>query len=376
MLADSAQRTSSGPKLGKIVSTDLEKKADKKKSTSTRNPFKLNTSKSWATEKERDEDDAREDGHGGGHDVHKLDIKLPSKKLTDDGFMLLADGLQNALSTCGDLVLVDFNISDNALTTRSLARLAPIIHHSRFSLQTLDLSGNNITVTTKHEARDWEAFLSSFKSCMALRRVDFSHNINLGSWAFEILARVYNREKPVDPLRPCGNTSVISLINDRLAKDDDNDRYHAKYARTSRQISRDMDELPRSANGRTLADTWILGYRCGLRSLPYLTLRNVGLSDSGALFLSYIIEKHYFPVQLITEINASAATNLTRTYQQDANDKGIDLDDNMSLSRDAAHLLKCAGMSRERMLHGDPDNMTSSGYETAAALEAYAGAHR
>lgn len=273
-------------------------------------------------------------------------------------------------------MLVDLNVSDNALTTRSLARLAPIIYQSRFSLQTLDLSSNSIEVTNKNEARDWEAFLSSFSGCMALRRIDLSQNTGLGAWAFEVLVRVYNREKPVDPLPACGNTSVISLVNDKFANDDDNDRYHSKYARHSRQMNRDIDELPRCANGKTLADTWVLGYRCGLRSLPYLTLRNVGLSDSGALFLSYIIEKHYYPIQLISEINASGATNQTRTYQQDANDKGIDWDDNTSLSRDATHLLKCAGMAREKMLHRDPDSMANSGYGTERASEMYAGSHR
>ncbi|GAB7350457.1 hypothetical protein MBLNU459_g1060t1 [Dothideomycetes sp. NU459] len=375
---DYTGRTSSGPKLGKSIGADLEKRADKKKSTSTRNLFKMH-SKPRATEREHNGDEERDnnDAPVGKHDVHKLDIKVPGKKLTDDGFELLADGLQNALSTCGELALVDLNVSDNVLTTRSLARLAPIIHQSRFSLQTLDLSNNVLQVTTAHEAHDWETFLASFSTCMTLRRLDLSHNADLGSWAFEILARVYSRERPVDPIPAAGNCSVITFPNDQLPDEEDADRYYAKYARTSRQFNRETDDLPHCANGKTLADTWVLGYRCGLRSLPYLTLHDVGLSDSGALFLSYVIEKHHYPIQLITELNASGAVNMMRTYQQDSNNNGIDWDSNLkSLSKDGFHLLLSAEKLRQRVLKGDSDRIANSLYGTPRAPENTDMAHR
>ena len=38
--------------------------------------------------------------------------------------------------------------------------------------------------------------------------------------------------------------------------------------------------------------------RRGLRSIPYVILSNVSMTDAGALFFSYILANHYFPQQL------------------------------------------------------------------------------
>lgn len=283
---------------------------------------------------------------------------MPSKCLTDDGFGLLADGLQNALTTCPDLALVDLILSDNALTTRSLARLAPIIQKSRYNLQALDLSNNNFQVSTVTEAQEWEQFLQSFRSCMTLRRLDLSNNTLLGPRAFEILARVYSREPPVVPLPATGYQSLITLPDDA-----------STYGISSPDLAirqGNAPHLPVCANGKTLADPWVLNYRCGLRSIPYLTFTNVGLNDTGALFLSYVLEQHYYPIQLVTETNATEATSVIRTYRQDANTKGIDWEQNtQTLSKDGLHLLQAAEKLRKKMLLEDTDSMTSSYLSTS-----------
>jgi len=290
--------------------------------------------------------------------MHKLDLKVPGKALGDEGFAFLCDGLGNALSSCADLALIDFNVSNNGLTTRSLARLAPVIIQSKFNLQTLDLSNNDFQVTNVAEARDWESFLCAFHDCMTLRRVDLSDNPSLGHWALEILARVYGREPLVDPLPATGAQSMITLPDDDTLAGDVNGRQPDDEALD------DADELPRCANGKTLADTWVLGYRRGLRSLPYLTLTNIGLTDTGALFLSYVIEQHHYPTQLITEVNAAEATTQIRTYRQDSNLKGIDWDDNLAtLGKEGLHLLQCAEKQRARNALGDGDSLSSSAYD-------------
>ncbi|KAI5237006.1 hypothetical protein E4T43_08218 [Aureobasidium subglaciale] len=371
---DYTGRTSSGPKLGKSIASDLEKRADKKQREAlklnappARLHFKLAASTSRLPKKDRlkikdrDRDDCDNDLKE--VPIHKLDLKVPSKALTDDGFAHLADGLQNALRTCRDLALVDLNLTHNELTTRSLARLAPIIWASCYTLQTLDLSGNNFRVSTALEVEQWQLFLQSFRCCMTLRRLDLSDNPSLGSRAFEVLARVYAREPPVEPLPAMGNQSFITL------PDSCSILSHSSYDGNLITNIEDPD-LPRCANGKTLADTWILKYRCGLRSIPYLTLRNVGLDDTGALFLSNVLEQHYYPIQLVTEHNATEATSSIATYRQDANTKGVNWDNNVkSLSKDGLHLLQCAEKSRMKMLLGDSDSITSS-YISASVPDA------
>jgi hypothetical protein len=302
--------------------------------------------------KDRERNDCDNDSKD--NTLHKLDLKVPSKSLTDEGFALLADGLQNAFNTCRDLALVDLNLSDNRLTTKSLARLAPLIQASCYTLQTLDLSHNNFQVSTDQQAEEWQLFLQSFRSCMTLRRLDLGHNPSLGYRAFEVLARVYSREPAVDPEPAAGNQSIITLPDSCSVLS--NVSLDAVHSRDSNDQT-----LLRCANGKTLADGWTLKHRSGLRSTPYLTLTNVGLDDTGALFLSYVLEQHYYPIQLVTENNATEASSSIRTYRQDANTKGIDWDNNSEfLSKDGLHLLQCAEKLRMMMLLGDSDSITSS----------------
>jgi hypothetical protein len=359
--------------LGKSIASDLEKRADKKQresvrsqSSTSRLSLRLSASATRTPRKDRlkikDRDRNDCDNNSKDSNLHKLDLKVPNKSLTDEGFALLADGLQNALTTCRDLALVDLNLSENCLTTKSLARLAPLIQASRYTLQTLDLSRNNFQVVTDKQAEEWQLFLQSFRSCMTLRRLDLGHNHSLGYRAFEILARIYSREPAVDPEPAAGNKSVITLPDSCSVLS--NTSLDAACSRSGNDPT-----LPRCANGKTLADAWVLKHRSGLRSIPYLTLTNVGLDDAGALFLSYVLEQHYYPIQLVTENNATEASSSVRTYRQDANTKGIDWDENESLSKDGRHLLECAEKLRMRMLLGDSDSIASS-YMWASAPDA------
>lgn len=343
---------------------DLEKRANKKQrdaqKTSTRMKFKSHFPATRSGRKEREcaseHDGDKDEQDGFKPDTHKLDIRVPGKALGDDGFAILCEGLEKSLTACSELALVDFNVTNNQLTTRSLARLAPVVHQSKFNLQTLDLSSNKFQVTTSAEARDWECFLSAFHDCMTLRRLDLGSNPCLGHWAMEVLARVYTREPLVDPLPATGTQSMITLP-------DDVSLISCGDASSIQSVDED-DAFHRCANGKTLADTWELGYRRGLRSLPYLTLTDVGLNDTGALFLSYVIEEHHYPTQLISEINATGATNHSPAYRQDGNIKGINWDDNSeTLGKDGAHLLQSAEKQRAMNVLGDMESITSSAYE-------------
>ena len=348
--ANALQRTSSGTKLAAIIAQDLQKRATKKQH---------DTNKTAAPRKGGSKSDRQNANHEtqkqetSKHEISKLDIRVPDKNLTDDGFDILATGLADALEQCHDLAFVDLDVSNNNLTTRSLARLAPIIGRAYFDLQTLNLSGNDIQVQTAEQARDWETFLRALSTCRTLRRLDLSNNTSLGNLALEILARTYIRERPIDPLPAEGVKSVVSLPEtpwvERLTMQDSDD--------PSQTI--DYNGRPESPMGDDMAQACYLDYRCGLRSLPYLTLQNTGLTDTGALFLSFILEQHYYPVQLINSANAAEPSSQIRIYRQDANSGGIDYEKNgQTLGKDGLQLLQKVEKVRTRLL-SDGDGMTS-----------------
>lgn len=348
---DYTNRNSSGAKLGDSVGKALIKEAKKIESDAQKHSS------------------GRRSTSGTGHsseskDVssHKIDLKAPSKQLGNEGIFALADGLEAALSSrSGDvcLQLEDLNLADNGLTTHSLARLAPIILLARYDLKTLNLSDNAIVIETDEEAHDWEVFLQAFRPCRRLRRLDFCGNA-LDAKAFEILLRVYSQEPKIDPLPPGGLQSVISLADEEIQNPDDEGR-----RRISSQRQRASSDVPAEEYDQetdfTLAKGRVLAMRCGLRSTPYLTLQNVSMTDAAALWLSYIVCDHYYPVQLIDDLNAALASSAIRAYQQDADTQGLDWDRNDgSLGKDGAQLLKRTELLRRQRFCEELDAMTSS----------------
>ena len=95
------------------------------------------------------------------------------------------------------MLLEELCLKANRLTVTSLQRLAPIIKLIAHNLRDLDLSDNMISINDPDDVIPWETFLKSLSSCCVLRRLDLSGN-ELGTKAFEVLARVYAREEPVD----------------------------------------------------------------------------------------------------------------------------------------------------------------------------------
>ena len=115
--------------------------------------------------------------------------------------------------------LEELCLRDNKITAESLRMLGRVIKLAAGDLRDLDLSNNLIAIDTNEEASAWEAFLNSFAECCVLRRIDFSCNA-LGPKAFEILARVYAGEEPVD-LLPIEDVDVeldedLSTENSRI----------------------------------------------------------------------------------------------------------------------------------------------------------------
>lgn len=130
-----------------------------------------------------------------------VELDVSGKHLTDTGFAELALGLTCSLTCEGEhgkvVRLEELCLAGNSLSAASLWLLSQVVRLAADDLRDLDVSGNGITVANEEEAWAWELFLRSFRSCVVLRRLDFSGNC-LGSRAFEIFARVYGREEPLD----------------------------------------------------------------------------------------------------------------------------------------------------------------------------------
>lgn len=125
----------------------------------------------------------------------------------------MAAALVQSLSYDGDqgrvVRLEELCLTNNRLSATSLQNLSSIIRLASYDLRDLDLSGNNITIDTETEVAIWEEFLTSFKNCCLLRRIDFSGN-TLGPRAFEVMTRVYAKQEAVDLALPADFEQIRS----------------------------------------------------------------------------------------------------------------------------------------------------------------------
>ncbi|KAL1588589.1 hypothetical protein WHR41_02718 [Cladosporium halotolerans] len=341
---DCTNRRNEGAELGKSIGDAALKELEKTRKDAARHAGKARKA-SGSSARSLDLDNLG---------VHFIDLIVPSKALTDDGVAALVEGLYAAMKA-GDsqasIVLEGINLRDNRLTTRSLATLAPVIDLAQNELKTIVLSENAITVETDAQAQEFELFLVAFKSCKMLRRLDLSANGTLGDRALEIFCKVHCNEPAIEPIALGGGHSIRTL--EESLEDDD-----VGSAVTDDESTHSMAFDPMTAGV-------FLHRRCGLRSIPYISFNNIGLSDKGALWLSYILEDHYFPNQLTNEINAAPATTSVDAYQQDAVEGGIDWRGNENtIGKYGLHVLKKTDTVRkhykyDRLAFSGPGSPTS-----------------
>ena len=150
-----------------------------------------------------------------------VEIDLRSKQLTDAGLIEVTTALAKSTqhtSPQGKVVLLEeLCLKDNGLTVASLSGLTSCMHLICDDLRDLDLSENSISVNDPDDVLLWEAFLQSLSQCSVLRRLDLSGN-ELGTKAFEVLARLYAQEGPLD--------LVLSKELEDLERDSFTDREH------------------------------------------------------------------------------------------------------------------------------------------------------
>lgn len=132
-----------------------------------------------------------------------VELDVTGKCIGADGFKELAGALIISLEHDDEhgrvCQLEELCLKTNILDTTCLPALARIVRLAARDLRDLDLSDNCFSINSSRDADVWEDFLESFAECYMLRRVDLSGNV-LGPKAFEVLARVYSRERLSDQL--------------------------------------------------------------------------------------------------------------------------------------------------------------------------------
>ncbi|KAF2137001.1 uncharacterized protein K452DRAFT_236556, partial [Aplosporella prunicola CBS 121167] len=310
-------RKSEGPKLGRIVAKDLRKQ----------------TTHCFGKQPPRPE-------------VSPLDLELPGKKLTDEGCLAMVEALAQTLEMRDGVSankLQSLNLSGNELTTVSLQALAAIIKLAAFDLTDLDLSNNKITVKTNKEAEEWEAFLQSFSECRVLRRIVFSGNDLSGSRPFEILTRVYAKQMPVDP-------TELEDTQEHSESDDALEDITNQTRSVNIDVAREEPKMTAS-----LSDATFLKRRQGLRAVPYMVFDDANMTDSGALYLSYILAMHYPPQYLMCPLRAGPQATQLDEYNQRNHCWGIVYLPNTGFTEVGQSVLSLAEDARADFAGVEPD---------------------
>lgn len=284
--------------------------------------------------------------------------------MTSEGLLEFAPALLKSMEHSNEngktVRLEELCLRDCQIDCRSLLHLALIISLAAYDLRDLDLSENQIKVTTHEEVAAWGAFLNAFSSCCVLRRIDLSGNL-LGPRAFEVLARVYANDDPVD-LVPSDSVeeSVENSTRGLRSTSQDGDELTKQVRRLG--IATNMERgqrriesvvVDQTEPGSSLGHAEALNIYVttkGLRSVPYLILSNTGMTEACALHLSYVIGSHNMPEKLLSRVPVAKAglhTQQLLAYDSETRCRGIVYLPNSHLGGAAMKVLELAEAVRE-----------------------------
>jgi len=208
--------------------------------------------------------------------------------------------------------------------------LARIVIASADTLEGLDLQGNEFDMGVPGALQDWELFLLSFKNCSKMRKVDFSEN-KLGDKGIETLVRVYTRE--VQDPGVGEEAGVGSMFEATLSKLSVNSQ-HEEELQAEDETMEDEEDIARlPSNGSLAPPAFIKSTRRGsedlisvatrgLRSIAYIRLNNVGMTDLSALNLTYLIPCHALPHILLYRFDSQILDSAIVDNEDELYEKG------------------------------------------------------
>jgi hypothetical protein len=118
-----------------------------------------------------------------------------------------------------------------------------------------------------------------------------------------------------------------------------------------------------------VCDELRLNRRRGLQAIPYLVFRNTNLSDAGALFLSYVLEKHALPQYLNPITKPTHLTKQLDEYAPQTGCHGLIYLPNEGMSKDSRKLLELAEMYRAGQSYANDHPLTRYGNHDGAGSE-------
>ncbi|KAF2860639.1 hypothetical protein K470DRAFT_270486 [Piedraia hortae CBS 480.64] len=240
---DFTNRANSGVNLGNSIGSALVKEAEKLQRTAEKAERRGRKESTGSTLSFDPKD------HG-----HAIDLQAPGKELGIDGVAAMSAGLGAALSKCTAstwLALESLSLPGNGLTAAAMPHLASMAQLSCRDLRILNLSNNQISITSDQDAAQWESLLIALSRCSRLCRLDLSRN-EVGSRALEIFSRVYHAASPGCTLR---STASITLQDVGLG---DAGALWLSYMLESHYSSDEESGFDWSANDKSLGKDGIL----------------------------------------------------------------------------------------------------------------------
>ncbi|EEA23777.1 hypothetical protein TMatcc_006850 [Talaromyces marneffei ATCC 18224] len=240
-----------------------------------------------------------------------LEIDISGKELTDDGFNEFILDLRVALQSAspeypqGVNKLQELHLKGNRLTINALVELAKIINLSSRDLKELDISNNEISIVTVSDAQKWKYFLQSFGQCCVMKKIDFSGNA-LGTRGIEILARAYIRSELdfVEVVELEEEEEEDGDVPEDLMREHSSRRDHETAVTDQGTKTASRRGLPQASATKhhILTDAELRRYACtrGLRSVPYLILQDVGMTNGAIVHLAEMLRLHRAPENLLS----------------------------------------------------------------------------
>ncbi|PYI29234.1 hypothetical protein BP00DRAFT_349222 [Aspergillus indologenus CBS 114.80] len=251
-----------------------------------------------------------------------VEIDVTGKVLTDEGLAQFIGDLVDCLEfrdrehPMGLAKVTELHLSGNRLTVDSLPMLAEVVKRSAGDLRELDLSNNDIQITTSDAVRKWANFLNSFQKCFVLRKLDLGGNA-LGRAGIEHLARIYMKSD-LDFLEGDAH-EVLALDSEDEEHSSTPESMAEGNARLKVIAGKENESTARKKKSPSLpkpeqknADTRFLlslahtyaelkKYACtrGLRSIPYLILTDVSMTSHSAIQLIPMLDLQRAPESLL-----------------------------------------------------------------------------
>ncbi|PYH84237.1 hypothetical protein BO82DRAFT_372658 [Aspergillus uvarum CBS 121591] len=243
-----------------------------------------------------------------------VEIDVTGKVLTDEGLAQFIGDLVDCLEfrdrehPMGLAKVTELHLSGNRLTVDSLPMLAEVVKRSAGDLRELDLSNNDIQITTPDAVRKWANFLNSFQKCFVLRKLDLGGNA-LGRAGIEHLARIYMKSDldflegdAHEVLEWDSEDEEHSSTPESMAEGMARLKVIAGKENESTARKKKSPSLPKpeQKNAHTYAE--LKKYACtrGLRSIPYLILTDVSMTSHSTIQLIPMLDIQRTPESLLS----------------------------------------------------------------------------